>query len=160
MVNRIEPTVVLLLILLIEPVKADVILPGQSISEYMQAKLLEGLLITSILLVITICIESVVAFAYALIRKLKVAQTILYIILANVLSYPVSFLLPFPLIGKELMAISIEASIFRFIAELNWIDLIFLSVIANGISAGFFLIRFPIYVLLLVSSVQLRMQPP
>ncbi len=160
MVNKIGLAIVLLFILLVEPAKADVILPGQSISDYMQAKLLGGLLIMLILLAITICIESAVAFIYSLVRKLKVVWTILYVILANVLSYPVSFLLPFPIIGKELLVILIESLIYRFVAKLNWKDSISLSVIANVISAGFFLIQFPIYALSLAVSVQLCMLPP
>ncbi len=121
-------------------VSADVPIPGRE-SEYMQGKLLAGILILLIFFAITVCIELVTTLAYLVVRKVTPKKKILLAVLpANAVSYPL-FIIALDvsrnLFPSEAFVVLLEGVIIYKITEMSLRESVLLSLLINSVSVAF-----------------------
>jgi len=117
---------------------ADKPIPGHA-QEYMKGKLLFGVLILSIFLTLTVCIELVVALIYSLLRRLGKRKVLLAVFIANAVSYPLFFIVNvalgaksgLSLIPSEVFVILLECAIINRFSELDLKESAVLSLLIN-----------------------------
>ncbi len=100
-----------------------------------------GVFVLLTLLAITILIEFVPALIYALVRKLNVKRILLSVLIANIVSYPIFFIMlsavlsyRYSFVPLEILVVCIESVIISKVSRIDIREGAILSIVINVVS--------------------------